>query len=69
LGEEFTKEAMLKNAAAPSLDLRFYAPNLVVLFEVHAGVHAGDLVAVAVEHLRWDVVREQAGVDAALPGL
>jgi hypothetical protein len=42
---------------------------LVVLFEVHAGVQAGHLVAVAVEHLGGDGAGEEAGVDAALVGL
>jgi len=41
----------------------------VVFFEVHAGVHAGDLVAVAVEHLGGNGVGQEAGVDAALVGL
>lgn len=39
---------------------------LEILFEVHAGVHAGDLVGVAVEHLGGDGVGKEAGVDAAL---
>ena len=43
--------------------------SLVILFEVHAGVQAGDLVAVAVEHQRGDGAGEKAGVDAALVGL
>ena len=42
---------------------------LVELFEVHAGVHAGYLVAVAVEHQGGDGAGEEAGVDAALVGL
>ena len=42
---------------------------LVELFEVHAGVHAGYLVAVAVEHQSGDGAGEGAGVDAAFVGL
>ena len=45
------------------------AAALVVLFEVHAGVHAGYLVAVAVEHQGGDGAGEEAGVDAAFAGL
>ena len=41
----------------------------VIFFEVHAGVHAGDLIAVAVEHESGDVAAEEAGVEAALVGL
>ena len=37
-----------------------YRLTLVVLLEIHACVHAGDLIAVAVKHERRDVVRQKA---------
>ena len=43
--------------------------SLEILFEVHACVHAGDLVGVAVEHLGWNGVGQEAGVDATLVSL
>ena len=36
------------------------AKGLIEFFEVHAGVEAGYLVAVAVEHLRGNVAGEEA---------
>jgi hypothetical protein len=41
----------------------------IVFFEVHTGVEAGYLIAVAVEHLGRDAAGEEAGVEAALVGL
>src|SRR6201992_2190667 len=43
-----------------------YRLILVVLCQVHAGVHAGDLTAVTIEHERGDGTRQKSGIDAAL---
>ena len=45
------------------------ASRLVEPFEIHAGVEAGNLIGVSVEHLCGDGVGQKAGVDAALAGL